>query len=608
MTHSAVPSTSPIHEASHEDSEDQKSSEKYPVNPRIQDKHREAASEYTSLLSHRTRYSTRSYSGRPSVLPDSRESTPSADDAASCCSASDELSSNSSITSSMTARQYAIFAMIMCSSLSSSFTVCLFPPFYPRLAEMKGATATDYGLIIGTNCLVAFIVTPFIGNHLGSIGVKFAFIMGIFGGGACCFLSGFLEFFEPGSTFILMSVLIRILHAMANAMTITSTFTYTACEFPTAVAKIFSITRCVMNVAQLGGPIVGGLLYEAGGFMCPFVIFGIMQMLLAICAFCLMTSPEQLEEDIDCDERLNSKHRKKKNKVSVCAMLSIPTVWFSFAAFIIATACNGFLSINLEPQVLRNFNLTPFYIGIFFGLRDGANSLASPIWGWLCDRNKTSVKPFLVASSILVAISFLLMGASNVVGFDIKLTLPILVIALCFNGAGIGGQQVVGVVDAMHEAAAAGYPDNPATHGLVAGLWSSLSGAGRFVSRGASGFLVDQFGFDAVSSIACGMQVVIAAATFLYITMCECSLVSRDSRLRSLSVTIVEQGRRRNEHVVFTTNSSPSESLMNHSVHVRIPNTCSGARMITRIANSMPPKKWNNYQDPTNHHKSRSIQ
>ena len=27
-----------------------------------------------------------------------------------------------------------------------------------------------------------------------------------------------------------------------------------------------------------------------------------------------------------------------------------------------------------------------------------------------------------------------------------------------------------------------------------------------------------------------------------------------------------------------------------------------------RIANSMPPKKWNNYQDPPNPHKSRSIQ
>ena len=38
--------------------------------------------------------------------------------------------------------------------------------------------------------------------------------------------------------------LYRIIHAMANAMVITSTFTYTACEFPTSVAKIFSITRC----------------------------------------------------------------------------------------------------------------------------------------------------------------------------------------------------------------------------------------------------------------------------------------------------------------------------------------------------------------------------
>ena len=33
---------------------------------------------------------------------------------------------------------------------------------------------------------------------------------------------------------------------MSNALTITSTFTYTACEFPTAVAKIFSITRLTL--------------------------------------------------------------------------------------------------------------------------------------------------------------------------------------------------------------------------------------------------------------------------------------------------------------------------------------------------------------------------
>ena len=67
--------------------------------------------------------------------------------------------------------------------------------------------------------------------------------------------------------------------------------------------------------------------------MFPFVVFGAMQMVLSFFAFCLMTSPEpvrilgsrqlnsyldlQDEEDIDidADEQLSNKHRKKKNKV-----------------------------------------------------------------------------------------------------------------------------------------------------------------------------------------------------------------------------------------------------------------------------------------------------
>jgi len=563
---------------------------KFGDHPRIQ------GTEYTSLIPQRQPGKKSYGSAQFSEYPDSSGDN----DNDSCCSASDELSSNASVTSKMNRRQFVIFAMIILSSLSSSFTVCLFPPFFPRLAEMKGATATDYGLIIGTNCLVAFLVTPFVGNHLGFIGVKFSFCMGMLAGGVCCGLSGLLEFFEPGLSFIVCAVLIRIVHAVANALVITSTFTYTATEFPTAVAKIFSMTRCVMNVAQLGGPVIGGILYEVGGFFCPFVIMGCLQVVLAVASVCIMPPPD-CEDEETCDHD----HRKKKNKVSIFKMLCIPTIWFSFGAFIIATMCNGFLSINLEPQVLRHFNFSPIYIGLLFGLKDGANSIASPFWGWICDRNKKSVKPYLIVSSILVAASFFLVGGGTFIGIQIQLSVPLLVAALCLNGAGIGGQQVAGVVDALHEASRAGYPDSPATQGLVAGLWSSLSGAGRFISRAGSGFLVDMYGFAAVSGIACGLQVVVALCTFFYLIMCECSLVTRDPGLRWDEVTIVEQGRRRDERVVFTTNSSPSESLMTHSVYVGIPNNCSGHRMATRIANSMPPKKWT-YTEPEIHH-SRSV-
>jgi len=568
---------------------------KFSDHPRIQE------SEYTSLSTNnnhnRKSQKKRSYGSTTyAKYPDSSGDTDS------CCSASDEMSSNASVTSKMNSRQFLIFVMIMLSSLSSSFTVCLFPPFFPRLAEIKGATATDYGLIIGTNCLVAFLVTPFVGKHISFIGVKYSFCMGMFAGGVCCGLSGLLEFFKPGVSFIVCAVLIRIVHAVANALVITSTFTYTATEFPTAVAKIFSMTRCVMNIAQLGGPVVGGILYEVGGFFCPFAIMGAVQVVLSLASVFIMPPPDCEEDDEDTCDHI---HRKKKNSVSVFKMLCIPTIWFSFGAFIIATMCNGFLSINLEPQVLRHFKFSPIYIGLLFGLKDGANSIASPLWGWMCDGNKKSVKPYLIVSSILVAASFFLVGAGTFLGIEIQLSVTLLVVALCLNGAGIGGQQVAGVVDALHEASRAGYPDSPATQGLVAGLWSSLSGAGRFISRAGSGILVDMFGFAAVSSIACGLQVVVALCTFIYLVMFECSLVTRDPGLRWDEVTIVEQGRRRDERVVFTTNSSPSESLMTHSVYVGIPKTCSGHRMAARIANSMPPKKWT-YTEPEIHH-SRSM-
>jgi len=544
------------------------------------------ASEYTSLLSS-TRAGSASRSHRRSNVKyqtmddtsgmenDTSEDDPDAD--------TDELISNTSsnITSSMSKRQLVVFIVVMVSTFSCSFSVCLFPPFFPEIAESKGVSATGYGLIIATNCLTAFLVTPFIGNHLNIIGVKTAYCLGLFGGGICCGLSGTLEFFSAGPSFLAIAVIIRICHAICNAMVITASFTYTACEFPSSVAKIFSLTRTAMNIAQMGGPWLGGMLYEQDGFYLPFLVMGCLQVLVSVFAVCVLPKPEE-EEDEDADA--SATNRKKKGKVSLMKVLKIPTIWFSFLAFIVATICNGFLSVNLEPKVLRQFHLTPSNVGLLYGLRDGANSLASPVWGYLCDRKK-SVKPYLVISALLVASSFFILKGYNVVGLEMELTMYLLVASLCLNGFGISGQQVVGVVDALHEAVGAGYPDDASTQGLVAGLWSSLSGMGRFISRAGSGYLVDEFGFGLVSALACSLQVLCGVATFVYLVMFECHLQKRNYT-RWEDVTVVEHGRKRNEKVVFTESSGPTESLMARSVYIGIPSKSAGLR----IANSMPPK------------------
>ena len=57
----------------------------------------------------------------------------------------------------------------------------------------------------------------------------------------------------------------------------------------------------------------------------------------------------------------------------------------------------------------------------------------------------------------------------------------------------------------------AGYPDDPAMHGLIAGLWSSFSGLGRFVSRVGSGLLVDFIGFNYTAAIVTALQLIVVS-------------------------------------------------------------------------------------------------
>lgn len=489
-------------------------------------------------------------------------------------------------------RQQIVFLLIMVTTLSSLFAGCLFPPFFPKLAEMKGCTATHYGMIIGTNCLIAFLVTPHIGNSLNTVGVKFALFIGLVSSGVCCGLSGGLAFFEPGLGFMIVATIIRAFHATANACIITSTFTYNASEFPESVAKIFALSRTAMNLAQLGGPMLGGSLYDWGGFHTPFMVMGGVQIGIAVLALVLMPEPELIETDSEETEP----QQKKKGKVSVLKMLKIPTIWFSFSAFIIATMCNGFLSINLEPQVLRRFHMNQFNVGVIYGLKDGANSFGSPIWGWICDKWKWSVKTVLIVGSGLVAMSFLILGGGIFLGLNIEVTLSAVVVGLCLNGLGIGAQQVAGVVDALHEAVGAGYPDEPSTHGLVAGLWSSLSGFGRFTSRAGSGILVDYIGeitgfggFNSVAFMASSLQIAIGSLTMIYISLA--SLIWCGQKSRKCLESII---RRFNEQSllceVFDDDAS-SEPSNNSSASIDIasPNDRLAEQ---RIAYSMPPKSW----------------
>lgn len=72
-------------------------------------------------------------------------------------------------------------------------TILIFQaPFYPKEAEKKGATASDYGFVFGVYELFVFIASPIMGKNMGKFGAKRVFNAGLFTIGTCCIMFGLL--------------------------------------------------------------------------------------------------------------------------------------------------------------------------------------------------------------------------------------------------------------------------------------------------------------------------------------------------------------------------------------------------------------------------------
>ena len=69
-----------------------------------------------------------------------------------------------------------------------------------------------------------------------------------------------------------------------------------------------SLTRTMMNIAQLAGPIVGGALLEVGGVKTPFILMGGIQTIMAFIALPFL--PDYDGETAQLSSTLNLKNLK----------------------------------------------------------------------------------------------------------------------------------------------------------------------------------------------------------------------------------------------------------------------------------------------------------
>ncbi|KAK9503715.1 hypothetical protein O3M35_010217 [Rhynocoris fuscipes] len=379
-------------------------------------------------------------------------------------------------------RQILTLVVFSIADFCNAICVSLQAPFYPKEAEKKGATATEYGLVFGIFELVVFVTSPIYGQHLNRIGPKYLFNGGIFTTGICAILFGFLDKVNGHIPFITLSFIIRIIEAMGNSAFLTASFAIIAKEFPENVATTFASLETFFGLGLIVGPTVGGALYEMGGYTTPFVVLGSVLFLSAVMT--LFVLPDHAEHEID------TSHSGSLRKV-----LKIPGVLLAAISIVVTSMSIGFLSATLEPH-LRQFHLSGMILGLMFVINGGTYAVTAPCWGWLCDK-KVMPKLCTFTGCILLIAGFLLIGPAPFIADKTELWLTI--VGLLIHGLGIAALLVSSFIDALRTAIANGFSNNLETYGLISGLWTSTFALGAFIGPSMAGILYDAWGFQHAS-------------------------------------------------------------------------------------------------------------
>lgn len=397
------------------------------------------------------------------------------------------------------------FCNAMCVSMQA--------PFYPREAVSKGLEVWHFGLVFGAFEITVFLVSPIIGSYLNKFGVKRTLNIGIGLVGVILIFYGCLGFFKSGKWFLAMSFVLRIFEACGNSAFLTGSFSAIAREFPDKVASMFALIELFFGIGEIVGPVVGGALYEVGGFTLPFAIMGSILCCSSVFIFFVLPDTPPIPDS--------------GNKPSMKEALSKPSILIALFKVASAAASIGFLQTTLEPHVHdiktpSGVPLTPFQVGALFMVIGGTYGLSLPLWGVLCDSklSKNSPKFVELVGAVFIAVGFLILGPFKY--FPFKKSLGTVIIGMSVHGVGMGASVVGGFSDAHKSAIRCGFPDTIDTYGLVSGLWTSVFAFGAFVGPTLGGVLYDAVSFRWAIMFIVGLECV-AIVLIIGFLLCTCN-------------------------------------------------------------------------------------
>ncbi|XP_070559959.1 MFS-type transporter SLC18B1-like [Ptychodera flava] len=301
---------------------------------------------------------------------------------------------------------------------------------------------------------------------------------------------GFLDKidYEETELFIALACIIRIAEASMSILSVNSSITIIFHQFPTSVhSKVFGTTNMFLGVGLTSGPLLGGFLYDIGGYGLPFYVVGCCLLVTVPISYCVV------DKDID------SSTTKRETSSVITLLRKAPGILVPTFVRTITGFVNSFVMPILAIYLTTQFMIESKTIeGVMFSLMTVGYGIGSLMWAWIVGNKQKCLRWTIMAGLIVFTVPVFFMGPCP--WFQITPTIWLLGLTLFLVGIGVSVGVIV-MVDIMNKAKSSGMEKNLSLGAMVSGIYYTAFFIGTTLGPILGGLFYQFYGFGWTTTI-----------------------------------------------------------------------------------------------------------
>ncbi|KAG1666553.1 MFS-type transporter SLC18B1 [Nymphon striatum] len=216
-------------------------------------------------------------------------------------------------------------------------------PFFPQEAYLKDQNAKAVGFITSSYHLGALLISPLCGFMVSKIGIKCMFLIGMIVITIATGVSSVALRIPTGNPFFAYCAGMRFIQGAGSGALQTSLYAFITTEFADRVSSAAGFLEMAFGVGYALGPLLGGLLYTAGGFPLPFIVTACMCFVMVPVSWFLL--PVSV---------LHEKDQSLSASKSSLRLLTIPSIYLPLSVVILAMGNLAYIFMAYPLQASKD--------------------------------------------------------------------------------------------------------------------------------------------------------------------------------------------------------------------------------------------------------------